>query len=136
MTNIEINYYKPQKIFTEDSKMTGSNNFYLAEAFYNTRYSNCNLHEVEVVDNFYHNAGAIQLFNLNNNLNHKPLYCISIPMPTSRDTYGHSEKILIRKALDEYISNNNGEIEPPSSNLNVRTISNQAATYIFSSVIF
>lgn len=113
-------YYKPTSIFgaADDSEiMTGKNNFELAEAFYNIRHKQ----NASEAANFHKNAGAVQLFNKDgiiqatkaygamsegiNNINHKTT------------SLGHSERILMRNVLDDFIKEKKHEEEflPPSS---------------------
>ena len=118
MSKITIKQYKPNEIFSKGSTMTGGKNFYLIEAFYNSRYdSDGEFQKTSGASSFKRNAGAVQLFDISTeNPLTKPYSCISEPFPIKSllSSYGHSERIAMRDILDEFITENNKEVERPS----------------------
>ena len=84
----------------------------LTVAFFNVRYF---ISGNTQNDNFVPNAGAGQLFDQNNRELTEAYSGISTPIHTHRglSSYGHSERLVIRDILDEFVPLGNGAIAPP-----------------------
>lgn len=102
--------------------MAGSKNFVLAKSFYDSRYGPI---KIERKEDFERNAGACQLYRKENNEPYgEPKNFISygnkqlVREPIKlRTMYGHSERILMWKILDELITHedfSNHKISRPS----------------------
>jgi len=118
---VHVQYYNPKEVFLVNNEMIGrTHNFYLLKAFFNSRRNDeGNFTEALDSNNFVRNAGAVQIFNISGiDTLRDPHHCISSSFHTANglSSYGHSERKLIRDALDNFIANprNNGEIERPS----------------------
>lgn len=120
--NINVQYYNPKDIFSIDDDqvdLIGNNNFDLARAFYSARYNDQGkIRDIDGADRFTRNAGAVQLFNVNGiNALSIPHHSISNPIADNKgnlSSWGHTERLGMRDALDYFIPENNGEIERPS----------------------
>lgn len=124
MSKISCKFYDPSTIFdkTEPSKgMRGPNNMALAEAFYLSRTKAINdYNQTSDARNFVRNAGAVQLFDIKGiDSKGSPGKAMSISIKNADSqltSLGHSERILMRDVLEEFISANQSASEflPPS----------------------
>jgi hypothetical protein len=96
---------------------TYKSNHSLIWKYYNSRFDDeGNYAEHAGSDRFTRNAGAGQLFNKYKFGLYQytaPHYAIS-DYANSESSYGHSERLVMQKLLDEFIPINNKEIERPS----------------------
>lgn len=117
--NSVVALYDSSMIFSakkESQDMIGTNNFDLAEAFYLARSS----HPTEA-DNYVRNAGAVQLFDKDGinpvkiGPNKGTYYAMSesIDSAAKYSALGHSERILMKQVLDDFIIANGHEVEIP-----------------------